>query len=124
MNLPKDIQMNTKINPIRAAGYEPDARLAPANLPSPLPHLPNAENELETLKNRLLRAELKRATTLDINVHLRRAANDAAALAWLTPYPLLVLPVLFDEKARAARKMASRAARIRERSEELLSLTE
>jgi hypothetical protein len=40
------------------------------------------------------------------------------------PYPLLLLPALFAEKALAARRAASRQALIRERSSELLALAE
>ncbi len=83
-----------------------------------------AATELDQLKNRLLARELDRTTNLEQNVGLQRAANDAAALAWLTPYPLLLLPVLFEEKARAARLKVGRQALIRERSTGLLSLAE
>jgi len=31
---------------------------------------------------------------------LRQAANNAEAVAWETPYPLLVFPCLFDEEVR------------------------
>ena len=50
----------------------------------------------------------------------RRAANEAAALAWITAYPLLVFPALFDEKADMAISRAERQEEIRERSRELL----
>jgi hypothetical protein len=99
------------------------ARFNAAAIPA-APFRGAAETELDALKNRLLRQELARAVTLDTNVVLRRAANDAAALAWLTPYPLLVLPALFEEKARAARTKASRQSLIRERSTDLLALAE
>lgn len=82
------------------------------------------ETELEKLKERLLAAELARTISLEANVLLRRAANEAVALVWLTPYPLLLLPTLFEEKALAARKAVSRQALIRERSSELLVLAE
>ena len=82
------------------------------------------ETELDQLKNRLLACELARTTTLEQNVGLRRAANEAAALVWLTPFPLLLLPVLFEEKARAARIKTERQALIRERSNQLLTLAE
>lgn len=36
------------------------------------------------------------------NSGLRRAANEAAALALVTPFPLLVFPGLFQEKADKA----------------------
>ena len=42
------------------------------------------ETELDQLKNRLLARELERTSSLEQNVALRRAANDAVALAWLT----------------------------------------
>ena len=82
------------------------------------------EDELERLKERLLAAELARTTRLETNVLLRRAANEAVSLVWLTPYPLLLLPALFAEKAQAARRHAGRQALIRERSSELLALAE
>jgi hypothetical protein len=82
------------------------------------------DNELDRLKDKLLAAELARTTNLEANILLRRAANDAVAIVWLTPYPLLLLPALFEEKARTARRAAGKQAVIRERSEELLALTE
>lgn len=82
------------------------------------------ENSLERLKERLLAEELARTTSLEANVLLRRAANDAVALVWLTPFPLLLLPALFEEKARTARRNASKQALIRERTSELLALAE
>jgi hypothetical protein len=46
----------------------------------------------------------------------------AASLAWLTPYPLLILPVLLEEKAREARRQAQRQSDIQNRSETILPL--
>jgi hypothetical protein len=103
--------------------FETTARFAPP-IRAASPFDGAAETELDQLKNRLLARELERTATLEQNVGLRRAANDAAALAWLTPYPLLLLPVLFEEKARAARIKAGRQALIRERSNSLLTLAE
>jgi hypothetical protein len=53
---------------------------------------------------------------------LRRAANEAAALAWASIYPLLVFPVLFEEKTQAALRQAERQARIFKSSCELLAV--
>ena len=69
------------------------------------------ENEFERLKHKLLAQQLVQATP-ELNVPLRRAANDAAALAWATVFPLLVFPVLFEEKIEAAVLRAERQARI------------
>ena len=77
-------------------------------------------NELERLKNQLLADRLESATELEANLPLRRAADEAAALAWVTAYPLLVFPALFDEKAEAAFARAERQAQIVCRSRELL----
>ena len=52
-----------------------------------------AETELDQLQDRLLTRELERTTNLEQNVGLRRAANDAAALVWLTPVSAVALAV-------------------------------
>ena len=87
----------------------------------PAPFRVTAENELERLKGRLLIERLGATTETELNVRLRRAANEAVALAWDTAFPLLVFPALFDEIARTARLQACRATCIRERSPELLA---
>jgi hypothetical protein len=77
----------------------------------PVPFRAVQENEFERLKNRLLARQLLDAAP-ELNVPLRRAANDAAELAWATVFPLLVFPVLFEEKTDAAVLRAGRQARI------------
>ena len=57
------------------------------------------ENTFETLKNRLLADRLGTVSDPEQVIALRRAAHEAVALAWATPYPLLVFPALFAEKA-------------------------
>ena len=83
-----------------------------------------AESELDGLKNRLLRQELARTVSVDANVLLRRAANEAAALAWLTAYPTLVLPGLFEELALGARLNAAQQGRIRAKAPRFTVLAE
>lgn len=79
------------------------------------------ETELERLKNSLLQARLRENPwEPDLNSQLRRAANEAASLAWVTPFPLLVFPVLFEEKAHGAAGRLARQRQIRARSRELL----
>ena len=53
---------------------------------------------------------------------LRRAATEAATLAWMTPFPLLVLPVLLEEKIQEAQMQAQRQVLIRRRSRALIDL--
>src|SRR6516162_7912552 len=76
------------------------------------------ESEFEQLKNKLLAQQLLEATP-ELNTPLRRAANDAAALAWATVFPLLVFPVLCEEKIAAAVLRVQRQARIFADSREL-----
>jgi hypothetical protein len=78
-----------------------------------------AATELERLKYRLLRHELAQAAPILV-VTLRRAANEAAALAWLEPHPLLVFPTLFAELVLAARRRAHKQQLVRARSAELI----
>ncbi len=59
------------------------------------------ESRFEQLKSRLLLEKIEEVEDPEGNSRLRRAANEAAALAWVTPYPLLVFPELFGERADA-----------------------
>ncbi len=73
----------------------------------------SVENELERLKNRLLREALRSEPSSLVIAPLRRAANESAAIAWLEPHPLLVFAELFAEFAAKAksRSVKRRAAR-------------
>lgn len=46
---------------------------------------------------------------------LKAAINEAEAIAWQTPYPHLLFPVLAEEKAAAARQWTERQQAIRNR---------
>ncbi|MEY2411200.1 MAG: hypothetical protein QOF48_3870 [Verrucomicrobiota bacterium] len=76
------------------------------------------ETDLEQLKGQLLRELLAGAPDPKLNASLRRAASDAAALAWTTAFPLLVLPELVREKAESARRYVRRQALVLKRSRE------
>ena len=69
--------------------------------------------EFERLKEQLLRELLAAETRPELVTALRRAANDAAAVAWTLPFPALVLPELFREKVAAARRYDARQASLR-----------
>ena len=88
----------------------------------PVPFRAVEENRFERLQDRLLAERLAEVWGADLGSHLRRAANEAAALAWVTPYPLLVFPALFDEKAEAALHYAERQDQIRQHTRELLAI--
>ena len=103
------------------ARFGPEMRFELRPAP-PAPFRATQETEFERLKNRLLARQLAEAPTPELNPPLRRAANDAAALAWATLYPLLVFPVLFEEKTQAALRQAERQARIFKSSRELLAV--
>ena len=78
------------------------------------------DTELEELKARLLRERLQDIWETRRTFQLRRAADEAAALAWVTPFPLLVFPSLFEEKAGDALLRVARQDQVRQRSRELL----
>lgn len=80
------------------------------------------ESRFELLKNGLLREKLDELWEPEFNTTLRRAANEAAAVAWTTAYPLLVYPTLFEEKTQAALTHAERQNAILQRSRELLAV--
>jgi hypothetical protein len=77
---------------------------------------------LEELKQRLLHENAKTGSDLANSSCLRLAAEEAASLAWATPFPLLVLPELFAEKAAEAWIRSERQRDVRERSRGLTSV--
>ncbi len=96
--------------PIARARF-PDEKIPGGDFPAP------TEAELERLKSQQLRVALATVATPALVPDLRRAANEAAALAWLEPFPLLVFPTLFQEKAQAAQRRVYRQNLIRARTE-------
>ena len=86
----------------------------------PAPFRAVQETEFEKLKLQLLEERLAQEPNRALNSYLRRAANEAASLAWVTAYPLLVFPTLFEEKANVATAQAQRQKEVRQRSLELL----
>ncbi len=112
--------MKLKENRLRAK-FAPETRfeLRPA---SAAPFRATYETEFERLKLELVARQLARTGSPDLNAPVRRAANDATALAWNTLFPLLVFPALFEEKVEAAVRQARRQARIYAESRELVTL--
>ena len=100
-------------------GPETRFELRPA---PPAPFRATQENEFEQLKNQLLAQQLAEVAAPELTSPLRRAANEAAALAWVTQFPLLVFPVLFEEKTAVAVRQAERQARIYANSRELIAV--
>ena len=102
-----------------AARFAPETRFTLPTVTN-APFRANLESQFEQLKHHLLAETLAETKQTALNVPLRRAANEAAALAWVTLYPLLVFPALFEEKRRAAIRQAARQARIYANSPELV----
>src|SRR5579859_1123216 len=99
--------MNDATERVRTC-FAPDVSFDVPTAPT-VPFRTSLVSDLESLKNRLLRLSLQAVGGPDQHVLLRRAANEAAALVWLTPFPLLLFPALFEEKARAATLRNGRA---------------
>jgi hypothetical protein len=113
-------KMKTNENRVPAR-FGPETRFEVRPAP-PAPFRAMEETEFERLKGRLLTRHLAEVPAPELITPLRRAANDAAALAWATVVPLLVFPVLFEVKIADALRHTARQACIRERSRELLAV--
>ena len=100
--------------------FEPETRFDVAPVAT-VPFRGTRETELEQFKNRLLREALHSAESAELYAPLRRAASEATAAAWMTPFPLLFLPALFDEKVALARRQFARAQSVRTRSRQILA---
>ena len=102
------------------ARFEPETRFE-IRARAAAPFRAEEEDPLETLKRRLLAERLDETWDPDFNRLVRRAANDAAARAWATPFPVLVFPLLFEETIAAGAARAARQSVILARSRELLA---
>lgn len=87
----------------------------------PAPFRAVLEDEFERLHAKLLRERLTDRAVAKLGGELRRAANEAAGLAWATAFPLLFFPALFEEKVRLALKRAARQETIRIETRELVA---
>ena len=74
-----------------------------------------AELELDSLKEKLLRPLIEKTSDQQAEAVLRRAGTEAAALAWTTPFPLLFLPELLEEKLDKAEQHIARQKKIFQR---------
>jgi hypothetical protein len=110
------IRTNTKLR----ARFGPETRFEVRPAP-PAPFRATLESDFDRLKNRLLTETLLAAGNPDLNAAIRRAANEAAALAWVTFYPLLMFPGLFEEKLVYAFRHAERQTRVLAASPELVA---
>ena len=109
------MNLNKKIS----ARFQPKSPFETPPAPA-VPFRANLETQFEQLKNQLLADRLKTSTKAELTVLLRRAANEAAALAWISFYPLLVFPALFEEKSLAIERQIQRQARVYANSRELV----
>ena len=75
------------------------------------------EAQLEQLKEKLVRPIVETITNTDLIREIAWAANEAAALAWYTVCPILILPALLDEKVRAAFKKWEKQQRLQNQHE-------
>jgi hypothetical protein len=108
------MKLNDRLKRVPAA-FAAETRFAVVIQPA-APFRATLEDDLERLKDRLLRQLLSVAPQPELNTALRRAANDAAAIAWTSGAPLLVFPELLREKADAAHRYAARQAALLQRS--------
>ena len=95
--------------------FEPETRFDVVPIP-PAPFRGTHETELERLKGRLVEELILQAPSPEFYPVYRRAANDAAALAWVTPFPLLVLPALLAEAVERAHRQALKQQRVAQKS--------
>jgi len=102
------------------ARFDPETRFEIRPLAA-APFRTEEEHPLEAMKRRLLAERLDEVWDPEFNSLVRRAANEAAAVAWATPFPLLVFPILFEEKIAGGAARAARQTTILARSRELLA---
>ena len=75
------------------------------------PHALALAARFDNLKTRLLLQRLNETPESETHASIIKQANEAALLAWLSGYPLLAFPCVFEERALAAAEHARRQAR-------------
>jgi len=99
--------------------YKPTTDYTEARLPElavegpPASAPPAGTDSLAHLKNRLLRESLAAGAEEPLATLLRLTATEAEAQAWLTPFPLLIFPALYEEKTEEVRRYVTRQRRLR-----------
>jgi len=68
---------------------------------------------LQMLKSQLLAGHLAEVRDSELEIRLRRAADESASIAWATAYPLLAFPELLREKTAQALVQHERQRKIR-----------
>lgn len=111
--------MKLKNTRLRAT-FAPETRFTLQPMPN-VPFRANVETDFDRLKKELLDRQLARTGTIELNAPVRRAANEASALAWNTLFPLLVFPVLFEEKVAEAVRHNRRQAQIYAATSEIMA---
>jgi hypothetical protein len=91
--------------------FAPETRFELRPAP-PVPFRVTLANEFDQLKEELLAEQLYLASQAELFAPLRRAANEAAALAWTSQFPLLLFPALFEEKVAELTLQIARQKRI------------
>ncbi len=91
--------------------FAPETRFELRPVP-PAPFRATLETEFDRLKDQLLAEQLYLASHAELYAPLRRAANEAAALAWTSLFPMLLFPGLFEEKVAELTLQIARQKRI------------
>jgi len=74
------------------------------------------------VKDRLVDSALSDLWEEPVAGQVKSLANEAEALAWVTPYPVLMFPALFEEKLALALRRARRQEQVRAETRELLAV--
>ncbi len=112
--------MKTRIQPVRPR-FSRETRFEVRPTFAPVASQ-DMQRTFEQLKARLLKPVLHKTADPDLRRQLSLAANEAAAVAWTTPYPLLVLPMLLQEKAAEVHQYTLRQEQVQWASEGLFDL--
>jgi len=82
------------------------------------------DRALAQLRHRLVALALAQVQSLRLVEPIRRAAQEAEALAWVEEFPLLVFPCLFQEKLESARFRTQRQMWVEARTSGFTTTTE
>lgn len=121
------MRFNTTITPTKAdppTAFDRLSTRTPAARVRPREKRRRDDRALLHLRHRLVDQTLGQVQSLRLVEPIRRAAQEAEALAWMEEFPLLVFPCLFQEKLEAARFRTQRQMWVEARTSGFRTTTE
>ena len=112
--------MKTEENRMLNPRFDAEVRFELKPQPKSRKKMDRLKEDFDALQERLENSVLRESINPRLHSAVSMASNEAAAVAWTTRYPLLVMPGLFEEKLRVRLLWQQRQDRVQFQGEALV----